>query len=155
MKCPRDHTPLKLHKKGRLEIHHCSKCCGFQVCLNQFPVKNLSNQLHKEIAGSVLSKVGGALESPYAESSMKRFIYRDVSLDYCEETNSVWFDQGEYTKIFKNPQSLKKSKLDTSEIHNALDGSDFFPSTWDITDITSITGDIFDSLGDFFGGFDF
>ena len=39
---------------------------------------------------------------------MRRFTFRGVQLDYCEAAHSVWFDRGEYAKIFTSGAEEKE-----------------------------------------------
>lgn len=158
LKCPRDQSVLSSHQKGRLKIHHCTKCGGFQVCLNQFSAKALSEKLLKKIQQS--NPTENALQSPYTDEKMIHFTHRGVELDYCKESNSVWFDRGEYTKIFAAETTGEKSKPSMMSkaadgVEAGIDGVSFLPGIDSIIDVSSsaLSG-LGDFLGDFIGGID-
>ncbi|MGJ8674296.1 MAG: hypothetical protein ACSHX2_15300, partial [Rubritalea sp.] len=144
MKCPIDKSTLTAHKKGNLEIEYCQQCSGFSVRLEQDAAKKLEDQLtgHFSSPQTKNSKVG--LSSPHTNSSMKSFKYRGVLLDYCSESHSIWFDKGEYSKIFASSTQTEKTVKKES--------SDGGWSVLDIVaapiDIIDISGSILDTLGD-------
>ena len=76
---------------------------------------------------------------------MRRFEYRNVLLDYCEESHSIWFDRGEYPKIFASYTKSKKS-ISPQGKHSEWSAIDLVP---DPVDILEISGSIFESVGDF------
>ena len=80
-----------------------------------------------------------------SDSSMKGFVYRGVHLDYCIENHAIWFDRGEYTKIFAANSTGKKS-LSKEEGQSAWDSLDIVSIPLDIIEIS---GDVFEGLGGF------
>ena len=145
MKCPRDNSVLKDHKKGNLEIKYCPECSGFFVLLEQEAASKIEAQLKGHFAR--LHDTGQ--ESPPvpsdSDSSMKSFVYRGVHLDYCIENHAIWFDRGEYTKIFAANSTGKKS-LSKEEGQSAWDSLDIVSIPLDIIEIS---GDVFEGLGGF------
>ncbi|MFK7850549.1 MAG: hypothetical protein AB8D78_06175 [Akkermansiaceae bacterium] len=91
-----------------------------------------------------------ALSSPDTGQRMKKFVYRGVVLDYCVDSHAIWFDQGEYSKLFAPEQKANQIKTATptepnSTIYNVLDGAT------SAVDIIDVSGDLIGTVGDFVG----
>ncbi len=136
MKCPRDNTTLVPHKKGNIDIHFCQECHGFFLPLEQKSAAQLEMLLKKQFT----SAQSDSAINPQSGSSMKRFEYRKVTLDYCPDSHSIWFDRGEYSKIL----AFKSTK-------SKITGNKSDSSSWSVVDVVSAPLDILDLSGDVIG----
>jgi len=163
MTCPRDNTPLTTHTKGHLDIHQCPTCHGFFVSLSQEQAESLHNVLNKYLSVPIPESQQESLQSPQSGQVMKQISYRNVIIDYCEDSHSLWFDPGEYNKIFSPKASSSSSpkqllRNTPSKRETATDAvGDVLLSGIDpisvIGDITEFTGNSLGNLGDFVGDF--
>ena len=145
MKCPRDQSLLDSMRKGPLDINACGECGCFSVILGQEAATSLSLQLSRSIKKHRGQARGDCLESPFTKDKMSRFLYRGVELDYCQLTNSVWFDRGEYSKIFQSPENGSKPKP-------LAERSDPAKEVWETIDKAGNTVDVLDIVGDLVSG---
>ncbi len=149
MQCPRDQSELSPHQKGQLNIHLCDQCRGFSILLNQDSASQLEVLLKKHLSDRKDPSGEKSLPSPHSGSSMKEFVYRGVQLDYCEESHSIWFDRGEYTKIFTTPNKTKKTSNNKKSSESSVwDNVDFLP---DVSDVVDLSADALGTVGDFVG----
>ena len=138
MNCPRDNSLLESVKKGKLDVNVCSRCNGFSVLLGQEAAEALSRLLAHKIGRAESGVVSDRLPSPFTGIAMERFEYRGIALDYCNLTNSVWFDRGEYSQIFKSPEIVSKP---TSTIDLEVDA-------WEVVNDVGTTFYALDVVGD-------
>ena len=140
MNCPRDNAVLSSVRKGRLEVNVCEVCNGFSVLLRQDAAGALEKQLHSSFSKSAGGNELETLRSPYTGNPMRRFLYRGIQLDYCQETHSLWFDQGEYSKMFRSPESKASSlKSGASEVNS---------KAWEVIDSASNSIDMIEVIGE-------
>lgn len=152
MHCPRDESQLVVYTKGQLHIEQCSECNGFFVNLTQQAANQLSSLLKRDISADVRNPRHG-LKSPQSGEIMQCFIYRGVQLDYGEKSHSVWFDQGEYTKIFASPQPPRN--LGASEGSQRSDSIDKAADLADKAETSvGVLGFVGDLVGDLISGID-
>lgn len=140
MNCPRDNALLLSSQKGELSINSCPLCFGFSVLLGQDAAHNLEAQLRRAISLDDPRVPVEVLKSPYNGQEMKRFTYRGVQLDYCPVTHSIWFDRGEYSRMFQSPthssepptkRSLEpapEGRSTTERVFDTVDGTATFLS---------------------------
>ena len=79
------------------------------------------------------------LVSPYTGETMKRFVYRGMPLDYCVSTHSVWFDQGEYTRMFGTPVKGTTPKFNVGKTAS---------DTWEVVDNVGNSLEIVGAVGE-------
>ncbi len=161
MKCPRDASELERKVFGELGIDFCPECEGFMVNLEAVGSGDWSGKVLKRLREK--GKIGG-LVSPRSGQKMKTFVFNGVSLDFCEESKSVWFDRGEYEKILVRQRKVDaREKKDEVGENPLVSGADMA-----VTDVVSSgVGEFFsrsgeivlsggefvgDCLGSFFGG---
>ncbi|MGJ8723628.1 MAG: hypothetical protein ACSHYB_03635 [Roseibacillus sp.] len=89
-----------------MEVNVCDECNGFSVLLKQEAANALEAQLNKHFSKGGEGNVVATLVSPYTGEPMKRFVYREIQLDYCPATHSIWFDYGEYSRMFQGPEKV-------------------------------------------------
>ena len=140
MKCPRDNSTLSPHKKGNIDIHVCQECHGFFLSLEQKSASQLEVLLQKQFTNPQSDSAIASVISPQSGHAMKRFEYRKVLLDYCADSHSIWFDRGEYSKIFAFNSTASK------KIENKSDSS-----SWSVVDVVSAPFDVLDVSGDIIG----
>ena len=140
MKCPTDTAELSPHKKGNIDIHLCPKCHGFLITLDQKPACELESLLQKQFANPQSNSGETAIISPSSGHAMRKFVYRNVILDYCSDSHSIWFDRGEYSKIFASDSKASKSVTTQGD-----------SSSWNVADILIAPIDVFDASGDIIG----
>ncbi len=132
MKCPRDQAVLVAKTKGSLMIFVCPECNGLFIPLGQTNAKSLNTQLGKALK---IQGVFGEIESPSTGKPMRHFTHRGVELDYCEESHSVWFDRGEYSKIFSSPNSQQKSQTQSIDFEEAVTANYRPGQVFDVSDV--------------------
>ena len=142
MKCPRDNATLSPHKKGNIDIHFCQECHGFFLSLEQKSAAQLEVLLQKQFSNPKNDSGKFSVISPQSGHAMKRFEYRKVLLDYCASSHSIWFDHGEYSKIFSFDSNASKSK-------NIVNQSD--SSSWNVADVVTAPFDVLDVSGELIG----
>ena len=140
MNCPRDHAVLCSFKKGSLEVNQCDVCNGFSVLLTQAAAEAMEKQLNGPISRTGEGDGVMTLVSPYTGETMKRFLYRGLPLDYCAATHSVWFDQGEYARMFQAPTKKSSSKLITA--------GDATSQAWEFVDDAGTTFEVLGFVGE-------
>ena len=91
------------------------------------------------------------LRSPFTGHLMKRFKYREVELDYCEFTDSVWFDRGEYSKMFQSPEGAKRMKGVGQDVVDSVGVGEIADSVADVALDFSMVGEF---VGDFLSNFE-
>lgn len=108
MRCPHDENELELKEYEGFKINFCKSCQGFQVSLHQEKARELKELIVENFQSALLPQIAWKLRSPSSTSLMKRFCLKGTELDYCEQSNSVWFDFGEYNKISSYLSLTKK-----------------------------------------------
>ncbi|MGJ8634140.1 MAG: zf-TFIIB domain-containing protein [Luteolibacter sp.] len=155
MQCPIDSSFLKAQGKGNLKIDFCEKCGGFFVCLGQAEALQLEKLLRKGLEAKGGEAVAQTMVSPSSGLPMKGFEFRGVHLDYCVESHSIWFDRGEYQKIFSAPGKGKgrpwNGGSESSVWDHAVTASDVGDGLEGATDVLGSVGDF---LGDLLSGID-
>jgi Zn-finger nucleic acid-binding protein len=144
MRCPRDESQLIAFTKGQLEIEQCAECNGFFVNLAQRPANQLSTLLKRDISEGKRRGDHGLI-SPTSGKLMQSFTYRGVQLDYCEQSHSVWFDHGEYTKMFAPAEKASRSSVRAHEKSDKVDLS------FDVVDGIEASDGVFSFVGDLVG----
>lgn len=139
MNCPRDNSLLDSVKKGELDVNVCNQCYGFSVSLGQDAATALAKQLRSRFASQQPQSEKDSLVSPFTGNRMSRFTYRGVELDYCAVTNSVWFDRGEYSRIFQSPEPVEKP---ASSGGGGFDGWDVIDQVGNTVCVLEIAGDL-------------
>jgi Zn-finger nucleic acid-binding protein len=140
MKCPKDTSELSPHKKGNIDVYSCPKCHGFLITLDQKPACELEVLLQKQFANPQSNSGEAEIISPSSGHAMRKFVYRSVILDYCADSHSIWFDRGEYSKIFALDSKTSKSIAGQGD-----------STSWNIADILTAPIDILDASGDVIG----
>ncbi len=151
MNCPRDNTILDSEQKGSLDVNVCPECNGFAVLLGQEAATALSKQLKVRIDSSEPKRYDDELRSPFTGHLMKRFKYREVELDYCEFTDSVWFDRGEYSKMFQSSEGAKRMKGVGQDVVDSVGVGEIVDSVADAALDFSMVGEF---VGDFLSNFE-
>ena len=126
--------------KGNINIHLCEKCRGFFLPLKQQQASQLETLLKKQFSKPLNTSSETGIISPHSGDTMKQFEYRNVLLDYCTESHAIWFDRGEYTKIFASRTPTVKSRIHQSD-----------SKAWDVVDAVTVPMDIIDLSGEVIG----
>lgn len=138
--------PLKKWKIGRIDSHICPQCAGLFVELDQEGAPTLSREnVNPKERERIIGDGNIAILSPANGKPMEAFLYRGVEIDYCEESNAIWFDPGEIEKARLKPLPERK----TLNVNHRREREPF-DGLRDKTDIAYY----FDVglLGDFIGG---
>ena len=140
---------MKPQGKGRLQIDVCEQCGGFFVHLGQEAAGQLEKLLRKGLENGTGGSTEEAMVSPSSGLLMKGFEFRGVHLDYCADSNSIWFDRGEYPKIFATPGKAV-SKPSNGDPKNTV--ADVAVSSVDVVGGgVEIASDVIGGVGDFLG----
>lgn len=144
MNCPHDSTLLVESTAQGHTAHSCPVCHGAFVVLDQ----NQRSLLRAKLMAP--GKATGALienfKSPSTGQPMRRFEFLGVTLDYCEASNSVWFDKNELGKVLQ-----KNAKRDQREDKRL---EDIESAAWGIESILEAPAALFDGISDLFGSLD-
>jgi Zn-finger nucleic acid-binding protein len=123
MNCPIDGKKLEAGFIVNRGEHKCSECGGHFVGLDGFASSRLSSsKLNPQAKEKIELNEEHQRMSPATGKLMMLIKYRGVFIDYCEESNSIWLDQGEIEKIIEREEQKKKPKKSlTSQVTDGLD----------------------------------
>lgn len=144
MKCPRDNSELEDVRSQKKTYKRCPTCQGHFVSITREKLQGVSlSQLNPKLTPCALSSNEEALLSPKSGKPMKRFIFKGIQLDYCEDSNSVWMDKGELDSIAKKMISInKKQNKQKSSKHNIRENAG--DGVLDV--VLDIIGGLFDGI---------
>ena len=122
MKCPRDNTNLAQEKLEKKTCLRCPLCMGYFISLTGPKLQGITlSRLNPKSQSCALKDEDTPLISPFSGNPMKHFVYKEISLDYCQTSNSVWMDEGELQSVAKKFVINKKITKSSSE-YGLLDG---------------------------------
>lgn len=103
---------MRKWRLDRIDSYICPQCAGLFVDLDQKSAPALS---HSNINPGERKRITADGENPVLSPStgkpMVPFLYRGVEVDYCEESNAVWFDPGEIERAELKPKPTQGSPV--------------------------------------------
>lgn len=125
MICPRDGWELRDGEIDGVPVHRCPRCDGLLLELRGDD--RLAFDPEKLKGAAWESPKEGDLILPASGKPMRVFHYRGVELDYCEVTNAIWLDRGEWEKLAAKKPTIKTVSLPAKRRRQsspAMDGVD-------------------------------
>lgn len=130
-----------------MSINVCEDCGGFSILLGQASAQQLEKLLRSHLSKESGKAPGFESAPPSSDPAFEPFVFRGIQLDYCRGTHSIWFDRGEYAKIFAN-KSEGWTKPAESKSSSVWDSIDLVSAP---SDLLEISGSALEGLGDFVG----
>lgn len=107
--CPRERTPLREQRAGRVNVDICPNCRGTFV-----DGIELRRVVGDDALALALSGLRGAPEEPMDCVACERPMYFDtvdgIELDHCVDCLGVWLDAGEVERLARRTDAIAKAR---------------------------------------------